>query len=300
LQEYPIYNAILKPHIGEDLVLGRKYRSPLPERRDSTPSFSVRESKGRLVWQDFGYPDATGNKIENLVMELSPAPLTFKQAKDLIAASDYPQVEVKSQAKYDFTIKYGSLDYTEVRWFDDYNISPRTLKKYKVMGARRMWCGDRLIYDYEYDPMAFVYLGETRDHWQFYGPKPQHKKKWFHRNGSWILGFEQLPLTGKVVRLMSSMKDGLCGYEATGIPPLSGNGEGDFVNFKKIMPELRLRFRKVDALYDPDQAGRKSEARACKELEIDPYPMKYPNDKDDVAAISKKYGLIYLKEALTY
>lgn len=295
-----MYNAILKPTIGEDVIIGKKYRSPIPGREDSTPSFSLKKIKDRLVWKDFGFPDASGNKLVNLVMDIHDPPLTYGEAMEILENGDYPVVSPKSRRTYDYVIKYGAMDLGEINWWDSYNVSPRTTKRFKTFGARKMWCGNKVIYDYEKDPMAFVYLGETKDHWQFYGPKPQHKKKWFHRNGLWIWGWEQLPLVGDTVRFMSGAKDGMCAYEAAGTNPLVGNGETDYTTFRKVLPELKLRFRKQDILMDPDGPGRKSEIRLSKELGLPICPFPYPNDKDDIAALSQKFGLNYLRQGLTY
>jgi hypothetical protein len=299
-QEYSIYNSILKPFIGEDLIVGKKYRSPCKGRRDSTASFSVKEIKGRLRWKDYGYSEATGDKIENLIIAVSETPIDFWQARDIIEQGNFPPIPFKSKKESEWRIKYGALDYSELSWWLDYNISPSTLKRFKTFGLRYMWRDKKLMYNYEKEPMAFVYLGETKEDWQGYFPRPLHTRPKFHKNGNWLFGWAQLPLTGKIVRFMSGGKDGMCAYEAAGIHPLAGNGETDFVAFKRVLPELKLRFRTLDILMDPDKPGRASERRLAEELKLPVFPFKYINTKDDMADISKKIGIKYLRDNLLY
>lgn len=296
-KEYSIYNAILKPYLGEDVIIGKKYRSPILSREDSTPSFCVREHNGRLTWKDFGFPDATGDKIENLLMHIWG--ISFWEAREIIEKSDFPIIPTKAKKESEYTIKYGSLDFSELLWWDQYHISARTLKKYKVYGLRKVWRDKKLTYDSS-KQMAFVYLGENRDLWQIYAPKKRYSRKWMQRNGTFLLGFEQLPLVGETLLIVSGMKDGLALYEATKIPFISGCGEGDTVNIAKVLPELKLRFRNIFTLLDPDTPGRKATAKFQEVLKIPPHPFLYPNAKDDLADLSKRFGLNYLRQGLTY
>lgn len=296
MDEYSAYNAILKPILRDDLVLNKKYSSPLPGRRDSSPSFSVKKINGVLKWKDYGFPDATGDKLVNLVMHLHEPPLSFIEAKEILESRDYPTVAPKSIQVSEYRIKHSPLNYTEIQFWEQYHVTPQTLRKYKVRGLRKMYKDDRLVYSGS--PMAFVYLGETPECYQIYSPKTSRPRKWMQFSQTpFILGLEQTPLTGNALVIVSGMKDGLCLYEATGLPWIAGCGETDTISIKKILPELKLRFRKIYTCLDPDEPGRRATEK-FKEIGIPPYPFKYPNHKDDLADLSKSRGIYFLRQSL--
>jgi hypothetical protein len=292
-QEYSIYNSILKPFIGEDLIVGKKYSSPLPNRRDSSPSFSVKEIKGTYRWRDFGNSSVSGDKPINLIMELQG--ISYHEALDVLERSDFPPIPIKSKKESEYKIKHAPLNFTELLFWEQYHVQPSTLRKYQVRGLRYMWKDTKVTYNHERDPIAFVYLGETENQYQIYSPKTRRPRKWMQFNESFILGLAQTPLTGNTLIIASGLKDGAVLYEATGIPFISGCGEGDTQNIVKILPELRLRFRSILTLLDPDQAGRRATEK-FKEIGIPPHPFNYPNSSDDLADLGKKRGLQYLKQ----
>lgn len=294
MQDYSLFNHILRPFFKEDLIIGKKYSSPLKGRRDSSPSFSVNEYKGKLYYKDFGAV-ASGTSPVNLLMDIHD--ISYGEACDLIESADFPAVNPKTQRTKNHNLWWDNLNYSELLWWEQYHITLPTLRKYKVFGARQMISDGEVSYDWRKDSMAFVYLGETKDVWQFYKYKTPASKKRFQRKGSFLLGYEQLPLTGKKLFISSSMKDGLCLREA-GEWFISGAGETDSTNIASVLPELRLRFREIFILLDPDAAGKKAELRLQEKLNLPIFPFPYPNDSDDIADLTKNYGIKWLKNAL--
>jgi hypothetical protein len=284
---YSLFNHILKPYIGEDLVLGKKYSSPVKGRRDSSPSFSVKEHEGKHYWRDWGYSGKESKNAVGLLQAIHG--ITYWEAKQMIDSAEFPEVKPKSRRSTTYRPVWDKLNYSEILWWSEINVRYPTLVRYKVKGAR-MLVGWGVMYDGK--EIAFYYVGEVKTCWQMYSSKPKR----FHKNGSWILGWEQLPLTGDVLLIVSGMKDGLVTYEC-GFNFIAGSGEGDWESISRLLPELRLRFRRIFTLLDPDKAGREATER-YKEIGVNPLPFTYPNTRHDIAELSKRRGLKWLKSEL--
>jgi hypothetical protein len=285
---YSLFNHILKPYIGEDLVLGKKYSSPVKGRRDSSPSFSVKEHEGKHYWRDWGYSGKESKSAVGLLQAIHG--ITYWEAKQMIDSAEFPEVKPKSRRATTYRPVWDKLNYSEILWWSEINVRYPTLVRYKVKGAR-MLVGWGVMYNGK--EIAFYYVGEKKSDWMFYSPRPKR----FHKNGSWLLGWEQLPLTGERLIIASGMKDGLCIYEA-GLPFIAPAGEADYQSVKAVLPELRLRFRKIEILLDPDGPGIQASQRMSEELGLPILQFPYPNNRHDIAELSKRRGIRFIREGL--
>lgn len=314
--DFKVFSLILEPILREPLFLGRKYCSPLPRKGhyETTASFVVFEGQGkyagRLFWKDWGLTDQKGSLAEHLLMRIHD--ITFEQAEEMIEKLDIPEVmEFRRQKKYKLRVE-DREEFTdrELAWWQEYSVGEETLIDYNVYGVDRLWAGKKLMYDSANSGPAFTYRGgKDLTEWQFYCPDP----KTFWRYGNFIYGWDQLPYTMEDLVIVSGMKDGLVFYEATGMPFIAGSGEGAYKQIGAMLKTLRKRAKRLWTLMDPDAPGQmatrafmepeeqwlKELGMTREEVSIPPFPFKYPNDKEDIAALAKSRGLEYLTPKLT-
>ncbi len=295
-EDFRVFKLILEPILREELIVDRKYCSPIPRgtHYETTASFKVIEGYGKyagsLYWRDWGLTDQKGARPEHLLMRLHN--VSLEQAKDMLDTLDLPEVtEYKRQAKYKLQIEdREKLNRKELQWWAQYNVGADLLEEFNVYGVDQLNAGKNNIFTAG-EKIAFSYRGGTDlQEWQFYQPDP----KTFWRYGDFIYGWDQLPYTMDDLILGSGMKDGLVTIEASGIPFLAGSGEGAYKQFGKLLPVLKRRAKRIWTLMDPDAPGVMATRAFKEELEIPPFPFRYVDDKMDIAQLSKTMGINWL------
>ena len=120
--------------------------------------------------------------------------------------------------------------------------------------------------------------------------RPYNKRfKWeCNTSAKNIQGLSQLPETGRILIIASSMKDALC-LIARGIPAIAPQSESNIIP-DDIINDLKLRFNNVHILYDSDKAGIKY-AQHHSQLYKVSYISLPPNpDCKDVADFARDLG----------
>lgn len=309
--DYAQFSAILDPIFREKLVVGKKYISPIPRRNgvyEKTPSFRVYEGrgeyKGYLYFRDWGLTNQQGSRPLNLIMAIHK--VDAEEAEQMLNDLDLPEVAEIRQRKRTrlYMIDRPKLTKKELDWWREYNVSEPTLKKYNVNGVISLYSATGPILERGIiktkagtfdNRIAFSYRGgKDLTEWQFYCPDP----KTFFREGNFIYGWDQLPYTMDRLILVSGMKDGLALHEATGLPFLAGSGEGAYLQFEKLMPELKRRATEIRTLMDPDGPGRDATEAFREHLSIQPLDFQYVDEKQDVAALSKRFGKGWLERRI--
>lgn len=309
LAEYALYNAILEPYLGEELEIGKLYYSPLPDHEDSTESFTVYKGVNKegnetgidfttmLFWKDWGYGKHLGHRPVHLIQHLNPG-MSKKDALHIIQTSNFntANVTVKTAVKKPLT-HLSSFAYTPRElnyWAKKYYVERDLLLRYKVMGTRVIYSDNEKVYDSNNGPTTFTYLGPDGK-FQLYRPKP----KWIRRSvgSSFLLGYEQLPYKGRILLILSGMKDGLCCYRATGWPFLSASGENDYHTFEPYIKELKERFEYIGVCQDPDPPGIGANALLAAKLDIPVFNFPYPDEEMDIADLMEKFGPEKLRKA---
>lgn len=307
--DYKKFNKILQPLIGEQLIIGKKYCSPIPRDKggkihyETSPSFSVYEFKNMLLFKDWGMSTA-GHKPEHLVMALHSVDIDTAKA---MLDEELPELKIKRQERYNLEIQEHPLTQEEIKWWSQFNVTERTLRKHNCYGVESLYCERRWGKDYlyRYDPLFPCFSYRSGDNWQYYQPEIGTRPKKFWRVGTFIGGWDQLPYTGDTVVIVSGAKDGFVFHEATGIPILWGSGEGAYRQFQPKVKELKRRFKNVFTLFDPDPAGQTateifSANRVPKghPLLIPPIGFKYLDLERDIADLSREYGLDFIKNRI--
>lgn len=293
-QEFATYKLILEPVLREELLVGKKYCSPIPRANnhyESLPSFSVFEGgegyTGYLFWKDWGITEKIGARPVDLLMRLHN--VDKERAKEMLETLEMPEVvEYKRQKKYKLQIEdRPKLNEKEIDWWGRYGVTQDTLEFFDVWGVDRCLAGESVLYSKENNGVAYSYRGgPDLEFAQFYSPDP--KKFW--RIGMFIFGWNQLPYIGDDLIILSGGKDCMACYEGTGIPVLSGSGEGCWKQFQPHMPVLRRRFKRIWSLHDPDHPGIMATRTFKEQLDVPPAGFIYP-DLRDIADLCRDEGV---------
>lgn len=308
-EEYSLYNAILAPYLGEDLQVGKMYSSPLPGRGDSSSSFMVYQGVNKddrpedspdfesmLFWKDWGFGPHFGHRPVHLVRHLLN--LSEEDAWKFVKNVPKSPITAPVKVRHKNILKpVHSFEYTarETAFWAKRYVSPSVIRFFNVAGTRYLLKGDEAVYDSKRGPVTFTYLGPDGK-FMLYRPEP----KWFYRvpGKAFLLGYEQLPYRGRVLLLLSGMKDGICSYVATGWSFLAASGENDYHTYEPIIEELRDRFDYIGICQDPDGPGVDANKLLSEKLNLPIFNFPYPDKKRDIDDLMVQYGPAKLRKAM--
>jgi hypothetical protein len=238
-----------------------------PFRKDTQPSCSFYNNKGKLVMYDHG----TKQFYDCFDIVQTLYSCDFNMALKIVARDfniDYEgktdigeRREVKASPVNNLSSFSGTEKNIVVKerlfsrvdknfWYERYQISSKTLKKFKVYAIDRLWVDGRLVYtNDETNPGYAYYLGET--HYKIYFPYGE--PKFIQNTNSKIMGYRQLPETGDVILITKSLKDVMCLHELSyfSASPLSENAK----YHPKFVEYIKSRFKRPVIFYDNDERG---------------------------------------------
>lgn len=272
---------------GSDIVVGNMYRSPLRDER--TPSFGLYEENGIIKWKDFGYPDSSGNKAINLLMEsmglgfaeaIKYANTEIKQNTTL-KGSIKLKVNRESKSKLPF-VKWSDIekDYELNYWYLRYGIDRADLRRERIYSLDSLsWIGkdsETALTSVKNDP-AFLYLLQeaTKNKplsFKVYRPLTERRSdkfRQFNVSGvieGWYSYIEERKPNEKfgLTIICSSTKERLvlkkAGFRA--INPTSEGSMGVFLRTRDLLNKLSERFV---IMYDADDPGFEASRKLNKE-----------------------------------
>ena len=293
------------------------FRSPLRNDQHNTCSF-FRGRSGNLYFKDF----ATGQCLtfESVVMEKYNC--TYHNALKIIATdfgyiksnnarkqeAKKPDIQPKFEGDKETFIQVEIKDFSEseLKWWDSFGISKKTLKKYKIYSIKTVFLnGSIYAQSTQHSPIYGYYFGkkENIEQWRIYIPKRKEFRFIGNVSTKTVQGYKQLPDTGKLLVITKSMKD-VCLLSTLGIPAIAPNSETQFVS-DKMLNELRERFKHIVLLYDSDLTGVHFMNKIRKQhsdLIICMIPRKY--ETKDISDFYQKYGksktISIIKEYINY
>lgn len=303
---------IFRYYVG-DFVIGKAISSPL--RDDTRPSFGIFQSSksGKLLFKDFGL-DETGGAVRFVQLLYD---LTWKEAMDLIMIDfglsrntvaprlhnkpkpkRYSREEMLVKSKQTLGYKTRAWNgWDKHYWRDKYGISKKLLEEYDVSPLEYIFFGDNII---KADRLAYVYKEYKDGEHRFKIYQPESKNiKWLNNYVKGTLaGYRQLPETGDLLFIASSLKDGLV-LKSLGYDFIAPQTEG--YSFKpSVMDELKSRFKQIVVLYDSDDAGISAAHKLKKEFGLEiMFPDDFIKDISDYRAIKGKESTVnFIKDEL--
>lgn len=277
------------------------FRSPL--RKDKRPTCSLFRNKNKLIYKDF----ATGDYLDIFAVVQKIFNCNFYEALEIIAndfgikhsdsykknkgiiQTNYEKIEDKEIAKIQVEIQ----DFTdkEIKWWNQYGITPEILKKFDVYSCKHIFLNDNLFAKSQFSCPIYGYYGGKYhgfELWRCYFPLRTEYRFITNWPTKKIQGFKQLPKKGKLLVITKSMKDTMCLY-SMGISSCSPNSETQFLS-DSVLEELKERFEHIIVFFDNDQTGisfMNSIKRKHPELIYTWIPRKYR--AKDISDFYKKY-----------
>ena len=290
-------------------------------RKDNHPSASINEYKGRLWYKDFGNPNQekaydiyqfimkkfnlsffeTLKKINedfnlglgyNTNVKISPVKYKIKTVSKIEKIDDIPSI-IKIK-KIKFTNKH-------INYWMQYDITKDKVllltKKYNISAISHFWLTTSKLNNKMY---VVNDIGFNYDYYWHLGVLlrkiylPNQTKSRFFTNCNKLItqGYEQLPTTGNLVFITSSLKDVVilnnCGFDA-----VAPSNENIFIQ-EHIFEDLKNRFKKIVLYYDNDfnkstNWGKKFAEKYSKKYNI-PYITTPDNTEKDPSDFCKSFG----------
>lgn len=278
--------------------IGKKFCSEL--RRDPIPSAIISPVKGVLRYKDFGHMDHAFDSVGYVQYKYN---LPFMEALNVInndfslglgskTRAPFTQqkqgitsgaLKVRPKVETIIQIKRRPYNYLDRLYWDQYQISIETLTEFRVHPITHYWVNDNRFHAHE---VCYAYC-EHKTRFKIYSPLKYHGKWYGNMKPSDVQGYSGLPIMGKEVLLVSSLKDVMCLYEL-GIPAVALQGEG-FMPKRKLIELLQRKFERIRVLYDndfdkKDNPGQEMARRICKEYGLEnicipeSYQTKDPSD----------------------
>ena len=275
--------------------LGIKFCSEL--REDSTPSVSIIEWRGKLLYKDFGHPDHTFDCFkyiehlfncsffEALKIIDNDFNLNLSSHKDAVAFTKGVmgmRTNKKVFTKKVVIIKKKSRNWMkkDADFWTKYLISKKTLRIFDVQPISHYWINDSRISC----NLSYAYKIGTK--YKIYSP--YEEVKWIsNTNKKHIQGYNQCAKRGDLCIITSSLKDVMCLFEM-GIPAIALQSEMQMPS-EETIKELKTRFKKVAVFYDNDfdnvnNPGQTMASKICTKYHLpnivipDLYEIKDPSD----------------------
>ena len=253
-----------------------------PYREEKSPSFTFKKVGNKIIFMDWGSGfrgDAftfvqrlhrcsfteslylinqklqLGLVDQNIDIEIKPKELIINE-KD-VSKSTIIQIE-----RQIFTL----IDY---KYWNQYNISIKTLNKYNVRSCRNVWINGKLSMTYSNTSPIYAYELTNDDYirYKIYRPLAPKKQKWISNiTSKCIEGLDSLSKTGNLLIITKSLKDVMClrelGYEAISLHSEVNSYKEELHN------EMSKRFKRIVVFYDNDKTGIENGKRISEEKGI--------------------------------
>ena len=294
--------TIIRKYFPGDYKLKKKVCNPFRNDSDAGCYFNWTRNN-ILVLFDHSHPEKGGNPINIVMLALN---LDYKQALERInndfglglisfdkkksltplrkpvkTANFFRDMEAKfkgfKKVHYkietrEWTVKDGSY------WKDRYGVGCKLLMRYNVHPVSRYfmrkWNEATFNLRYTHKDKDPCYCAQFKEKKTFtsvklYQPLTlEFNRKWGGNVSSYILqGYDQLPETGDLLVISSSLKD-LLVLVNIGYNSVAPQGESVAISNSKML-ELKRRFKRVVVLYDKDAAGKRESKKLAKAHDIE-------------------------------
>lgn len=287
--------------------LGVKFCSDL--REDNKPGVSIIDWKGTLLYKDFAYEDHTFNCFGYVMCKYG---LDFVGALQLISQ--------------DFGLGLTSTDV--IPGARTYSYTRAARRETIIQIKRRPWSArdaeywstfcipKSLLIKFDVYPIEYFWINETRFHpstvtyafrfastrFKIYSPH-EEDYKWYSNVGrETIQGFQQLPGSGEVVYLTSSLKDVMC-LGVLQCPAVALQSEM-LVPHEDTIQSLQERFKEVIVLYDNDfdkeiNSGQEMAEKICRTYGLTNLVIPSYYRSKDISDLIRDHGLETAKDVIT-
>lgn len=310
-------------HFFGEFKVRELYISPL-RANDTIPSFNIYINKyGDLKYKDWGHSSGSCfDFVMNLKnvdfrgalsiisaemnLDLNQSPIIYKEYQELnkLRKRTFARARVREWKEYD------------AKYWKQYDISSSTLDFFDIYPGEELWkrkegeSWKRFWINTEDNPLYIYKLQEysIEDDKLIFGNsglkayRPYQSKeygrdgsfKWFTGvTGNFMQGLTQLPDSGELLFLTSSLKD-VCTLYEIGISALAPNAESPLID-ELLIEYLKKRWSRIVVNYDSDSAGVRASTLLVDKFNLEYWNIpKHYNAKDvsDFVKIYSKKELI--------
>lgn len=273
---------IFRHFLGYDYKLKKFYKSPL-RTADKRPSFNVYCVSGSLRYKDFGHSEGSCfDFVKHLRnTDFSGALSTISQEMNLnlrekkVTYKDYSDLHLQDLKRFTRGRAREWQEYDKNYW-QQYHISSETLAFFDIYPGQEVWTRregeawkriwvnqpDNPIYlykieEYEILPEGIVFSNPGIKAYRPFQTEEYSRDptwKWFTGiSGNYMQGLKQLPMSGRLLFITSSLKDVATLYQV-GIPAIAPNAENSHIS-NELIEVLKSRFNNIYVNYDSDDTG---------------------------------------------
>ena len=281
------------------------FKSPLREDNNPTCAF-YKNASGDIIFKDFS-GNFYGNFISVVMFKYG---VSYYKALRIIA-NDFDYISIPSLKKCEKPITASTTEFkdageaniqiemqdyegTALKYWSDYGITEKILKKFKVYSCRTVFLnGNFFCNSSPSRPIFGYYRGKNENEtelWRIYMPFHRAKEPKFLSNWKSIMlqGAKQLPKEGELLVVTKSLKDVMVLY-SLGITAIAPNSENLFMTENQFS-KLSSRFKHIVLFYDNDLPGIHNMNKIRKEFNVQCLwiPRKY--HAKDISDFYKMYG----------
>jgi hypothetical protein len=283
--------------------VGKKFCSDL--REDSNPTVSIVLWKGSLLYKDFGFPDHTFNCfgyvmhkyrvgfIDSLKIISNDFGLNLAdQGTRVSTAVSYGQEkakEIREKQRVKIKVKYRDWGLEDKDFWSQFCIPQKLLRTFEVRPIQYFWLDEKR---YKCHTPSYIYHYPCGC--KIYCPYEEDYKWWSSLDGECLQGYSQLPETGEIIFLTSSLKDVMC-LQVLGYSAIALQSEMHMPK-EKLIDEFNFRFKRVVVLYDNDfdkdkNNGQIMAEKICSKFSLDNIVIPDGYKSKDISDLIKDHGL---------
>lgn len=274
-------------------------------RADKHPGVRIRQNKGNWLYKDFSFEEHTFSPIGYVMakyvisygdalrkinndfrLNLGAAPM-FK-TKEVPVIHNREEIEKLKFSETELKIVSTLFKNKHLVYYAEQGIYKPVLDFYKVKALEGYFLskdGNRKYIKISKNNTAFAYC---YGNYKYKILQPDSDFKWItNANKNIVQGWNQLPLTGDLCIITSSLKDAML-FHTYGYAACAPGSEMGFIPEDKL-EELKRRFKEVLIFFDNDSPGITSAAKyaAKYDLQYTYVPEEYP--EKDITDFYKKY-----------
>lgn len=272
ITEYDIFRR----YCSNFTKLGAKFRSEL--RKDNSPTVSIIEWNGRLLYKDFGNLEHTFNCFSYVAYKYGTdftgaLNIVYNDFSSVLSGPNsvlggrFPHTMggESSRKKSEIKIRVRNWENIDRDFWIRYCISKKILSKFAVLPIDYYWIGE-----YRFKADTITYAFKFHNGFKLYRPyDPIHK--WFSNvDNKVVQGYDQLPSFGENIFITSSLKDVMC-LEVLNFPSIAFQSEMQMPP-EEILREIQNRFNRIFLLYDNDYTSEVNPGQSMAKKIIEKYP----------------------------
>ena len=267
---------IIERYLKTNVEFNRLFLNPL--RKDTNPTLSFKKLSNRIWIKDWSgwFEGDCFNLVEKLYH------VKFYKACEIIAQDfnlikkdktyspvkiDWIEYKEEERVKTKIEIKRRQYEDYDLKYWNDYGISLKTLTFFKVYALKVLWVNGLVQYYFKHKKdLCYCYYFYNEEFKAYFPNRTSYR---FRTNTNCLQGELQLPYEGELLVITKSYKEVMLFHEY-GIYAIAPQSESVIITQEKYN-ELEKRFTYIVSNYDFDLAGIRSSNKMKRLYSIEPF-----------------------------